>query len=101
MRRSIRTVFVSMLIALIVYQPVAACHTCGGWSHGYSYGPVYYGSGSYNGCCGGGSWTVVDTCEGCGSCNECAPCSNCGDGHPYAGERATSDSEEVMAPKPP
>src|SRR3954469_3706313 len=101
MRRSIRTLFICMLSALIVYQPALACHSCGGWSRGNSYGPVYYGSGPYSGCCGGGYWTIVDNCDGCGSCGECEPCGSCGDGHPYGAEGAGPDADEMMGPKAP
>src|SRR4051794_29701488 len=74
MRRLIRTIFVCLLIALMMYQPAAACHSCGGgWSRGHSYAPAYSGPSSY-GCCGCGYSTVVyDSCDGCGSCGECSP----------------------------
>src|SRR3954469_2696139 len=100
MRRSIRTLFVCMLIALMVYQPAVACHSCGGWSRGYSSGPVYYGSGSYGGCCGSSYWTPVDTCDSCGSCGDCGQCNN-GDDGPYTGEQGTSDSDGMTAPRAP
>src|SRR3954447_19003583 len=70
MTRSIRTLFTCLLVALIVYQPALACHSCGGgWGGGYqaspyySYGPVVYG----DGCSGCGCETVVYE-SGCGCC---------------------------------
>src|SRR5690349_15068686 len=100
MRRLIRTVFVCMLIALIMYQPAAACHSCGARSRGYAYGPVYYGSGPYNGCCGGGYWMAENGCDGCGACDQCSPCSSC-DEHPYDTTGGTSESNEMKAPTTP
>src|SRR5436190_2346244 len=73
MRRSMRTFFVCLLVALVIYQPAAACNSCGDWGGG-SYAPVYYyGPVAYDGgCCGGGYETAVyDSCDACGSCNSC------------------------------
>src|SRR5438105_2934625 len=69
MRRSMRGFFVCLLVAMMVYQPAAACQSCGGWGGGY-YAPVYYGPAAYDGgCCGCGYETVVyDSCDNCESC---------------------------------
>src|SRR4051812_39595713 len=79
MRRSIRTVFVCLLVALITYQPALACRSCGGWGGGH-YAPTYYsGPVAYSGgcsSCGGNSGcsdcgyeiVVSDCCGGCSSC---------------------------------
>src|SRR6476660_8566500 len=89
MRRSIRTLFVCLLVALIVYQPAFACRSCGGWGGrqaSYNYGPVAYGGGC-GGC--GGCETVVyesgpSSCDSCGGCSSCGEstvsegCSSCG-----------------------
>jgi SLA1 homology domain 1, SHD1 len=72
MRRSIRTPFVCLIIALITYQPLAACHSCGGGGgYGGYYVPVYYGGYYSGGCCGAYAETVVvsDCCGGCSSCD--------------------------------
>ncbi|HEX5470435.1 MAG TPA: hypothetical protein VFW73_01035, partial [Lacipirellulaceae bacterium] len=69
MRRLIRTVFASLLVALMMLQPVAACN-CGGWNGG-NYAPVYYGPAYYGGCCGSGYEPVYDCCGNCESCGEC------------------------------
>src|SRR3954471_3359521 len=87
MRRSIRTLFVCWLVALIVYQPALACHSCGGWGGGrhatsyYSYGPSVYSGGcaSCGGCYGCGYETVYDSgCDSCGGPNAPGECSSCG-----------------------
>src|SRR5216117_3855406 len=69
MRRSMRSVFVCLLVAMMMYQPAVACHSCGGWGGGYD-APVYYGPEVYGGgCCGCGYETVVyNSCDNCGSC---------------------------------
>lgn len=97
MRRSIRTLFVCMLVALMVYQPALACRSCGGCGGGhhatsyYSHGPVVYSGG----CCGGGySYGTVVYDSGCGSCGSC-------DGQDAAmGERAPNvPSDSMEAPE--
>src|SRR6266516_3281271 len=61
MRRSIRTLFVCLLVALVVYQPALACHSCGGWGGGH-YAPAYYGYGYGPAVYSGG-------CSNCGGCD--------------------------------
>src|SRR4051794_8667728 len=96
MRRSIRTLLVCFLVALTVYQPALACHSCGGWGGGhyatsyYSYGPVAY-SGGYGGCggCSGCGYETVVYDSGCSSCGSSSDgCSSCG-------EHETSDSATI------
>src|SRR3954471_17734527 len=66
MPRSIRTLLVCLLVALIVYQPAFACHSCGGWGGGYEASPYYsYGPVAYNGCCSGCETVVYESCCGC------------------------------------
>src|SRR3954453_13295029 len=104
MRRSIRTLFVCLLVALVVYQPALACHSCGGWGGGYaptyySYGPVAYSGGcsGWNGC---GYETVVydsgsSSCGSCGSSSS-SSCSSCGGRESATMERAPAAPTDSM-----
>ncbi len=94
MRRSIRTLFVCLLVALVVYQPALACRSCGGRGGG-NRAPVYYGHGPvvYNGDCGGCGHQTVVYDSGCGGCGPC-------DGEDAAmSERSpTAPSDAMRAP---
>ena len=106
MRNSLRTSLVGLLSVMMLVNPAAACHFCGGggagspWGGGYQpygYSPAYYGPVSYGGGCGGcgGAVVVVDECSGC------QPCGGCGSSEGVVKESAPAESTNQPAPAAP
>ena len=99
MRRSMRTYFVCLLTAMMMYQPAAACNFCGGWGGGY-YAPAYYGP-AYGGGYNCGYETVVyDDCDSCGSCSSCEPCGGCGESEAVVTEGAVETIPQPSSTQP-